>query len=532
MNDKIEKLKFAINQILLICNITEGQFNVQFNVEGMKKWARVVQGLIDSGYDMDKLWEEQEMLYTSSYTLRAAFAEMYCYNPINAIANTPPISPKRFEHMCKLFSKDVVPFLSYEEFYYALGLLDDMDVRRVFSRSKTNNNSVIYNAFIAKNKAVFMETVKSLETTRFYPALYAALFYSKDFIPLLKTYFDKLAENESNKYEYMSILYTIAPSSTGYLPYYYRYKQEKEKNLDDFLVDTRSIAEDYLGQLHYGILSIMEDEGIDTYLKSEMQNLYNERKFVFDAISPKEIGVSFDDSPEIERCIAAVSKGILYCIQEKLKIEIEKEREEREREEKEREEQLVALESKESKNEEDEQCDINPLGISSLIRTELIGWIQLQENEGRNVPLNKIYRYVLDCLYKLLTGGVVGAISVGEKINCSKEDFLFLLGGSLEKDEESKVNETPTIIWNGEARDMVAFIYAYCGYLSNTQYNLNPSPYKNALGFMCGKTGKRYEKLSGNIRKKEKAYIQAISDWNNRIIDCCNYAKNTFYTRK
>ena len=162
----------------------------------------------------------------------------------------------------------------------------------------------------------------------------------------------------------------------------------------------------------------------------------------------------------------------------------------------------------------------------------MIGWIQLQENEGRNVPLNKIYRYVLDCLYKLLTGGVVGAISVGEKINCSKEDFLFLLGGSLEKDEETKVNETPTIIWNGEARDMVAFIYAYCGYLSNTQHNLNPSPYKNALGFMCGKTGKRYEKLSGNIRKKEKAYIQAISDWNNRIIDCCNYAKNTFYTRK
>lgn len=532
MNDKIEKLKFAINQILSICNITEGQFNIQFNIEGMRKWAKIVQDLIDSGYDVDKLWEEQELLYTSSFTLRAAFAEQYCYNPINAVANIPPISPKRFEHMCKLFSKDVVPFLSYEEFYYALGLLDEMNVRRVFSRSKTNNNSVIFNAFIAKDKTVFMDTVKSLETNRYYPALYAALFYSTSFAPLLKGYFDKLAENESDKFNYMSVLYTIAPSSIGYLPYYYKYRQEKN-HLENFLVDTRPIAEEYLGQLHYGILSIMEDEGIDVYLRSEMQSLYNERKFVFEGISPKAIGMSFDDSPEIERCIAAVSKGILYCIQEKLKIE-------KEREEKEREEQLVALESQERKDELEQHVvniDKCTLGKSDF------AW-KLMGSCNTDI-CNKTYRKFLELLFLYLSGKdsrleEIHALNVKlnenycnttKYIDTKINDFIFILGGELY--EEENLSDNPVLNWCYSPQyELASFLYAFYGAeyeKSNTRGSreekklvinaprLKSNGKNNCYSFM----GKHID-LAINYRENAKARVE---HWVKIIEDCCTIAR-------
>lgn len=495
----------------------------------MRKWAKIVQDLIDSGYDVDKLWEEQELLYTSSFTLRAAFAEQYCYNPINAVANIPPISPKRFEHMCKLFSKDVVPFLSYEEFYYALGLLDEMNVRRVFSRSKTNNNSVIFNAFIAKDKTVFMDTVKSLETNRYYPALYAALFYSTSFAPLLKGYFDKLAENESDKFNYMSVLYTIAPSSIGYLPYYYKYRQEKN-HLENFLVDTRPIAEEYLGQLHYGILSIMEDEGIDVYLRSEMQSLYYERKFVFEGISPKAIGMSFDDSPEIERCIAAVSKGILYCIQEKLKIE------------KERETQLVALESKERKDKFEQHViniDKYTLGVSNFV-LDLI-WC------SNNDVCNKRYHKVLEHLFSILSGDN-SVLRYAEEKNVEinnksfrktsnliehtkKYDFIYILGGILCEGE--KMSENPVLNWSHKPQyELTSFLYAFYGTKVKKSQKDKRLVYNIELS-ECNLGSKQKSNCYSSNGKaidlaeqyRDQAKVKAET-WASIIYDCCTIVKN------
>lgn len=471
----------------------------------------------------------EELILTNS-AIKIMYITSQCLEPIYKILypdGLPDISLNDTIKLQKSLKKlkGILPPLTPEEVYYAFKFLDDIEIRNALSFVDGNAFNKIYKAYEANRKSVFIKEVDEVNNIKLSLYIYISLIRSNKSNSLLKQYLHTIDFNNNLKYQ--QIMYGFSPS----LMKAYKINQDRESFAKMNVSKLIKLHNDVISDYKILINSAISNPDIPLAFREQAKDFWQKRNSVFDDIKVKK---NKSKSKELYDPIVLnfIIEGILHAIHKLMQEDTSSDKDDLTKTEKEQEEQVGALESKESKNEEDEQCDINPLGISSLIRTELIGWIQLQENEGRNVPLNKIYRYVLDCLYKLLTGGVVGDISVGEKINCSKEDFLFLLGGSLEKDEETKVNETPTIIWNGEARDMVAFIYAYCGYLSNTQHNLNPSPYKNALGFMCGKTGKRYEKLSGNIRKKEKAYIQAISDWNNRIIDCCNYAKNTFYTRK
>lgn len=294
-----------------------------------------------------------------------------------------------------------------------------------------------------------------------------------------------------------------------------------------------SLSNKILADYKTYILARLSDASITAFVRKKADGIWQKRNFIFRGIEAKANDAIDEDCQESKILFMFMIEGVLDVVRKKMEAANEDTAEDAindiqenttggEPEDKTPNNNNPVQEKKKSND-----LKIEPLGRSSLIKEELEGFVLKSEKEGNSVLFNDIYRWTLDCLFKYLMGELPYKSNIiNKQIDGSREDFIFILGGTLDDAEKTKISEVPTIRWNGAAYDMVAFIYAFCGYLSNTDKHLDPNPYNKSRAFLC--MNKRYKKISDQIREGNKTHMQRVRHWDNVIRNCCKYAKVTF----
>ena len=452
--------------------------------------------------------EDIEIQYVNS-GIKIMYAIFQCQKPIcDMLSRGQSLMPLDYvgsEEELDAY-KGVLPPLTSKELYYALDFLNDSDVRRVLSFASGSAFQKIYAAYVSKDKHTFVTEVDA--TTNIRPSLiiYSLLFNSSK----MKPYLEKSFIDNKEDFTVMSIFHCISPSLIDCL------NLVKLRRKDDIIPEFISFSKKILTEFKTIILAKLSDPLIPTYIRKQADDIWQKRNFIFEGIETTVQNVIDDDSPEGNLLFTFMVERVLEVVHKKMEDAHE---------------DTIEGETS-SKNEQAKECGesddlkIEPLGKSSLIHKECEGFLLKCKKEGKSVLFNDIYRWTLDCLFEFLTGELPHESGIiNKQIDCSKEDFVFILGGIMTDEEKLKISEEPTIKWDGSVYDMVAFIYAFCGYLSNKDKHLDPDPCNKSMAFLCMKTKKKYDKLSDQIRENNETHMQRVEHWDGVIRKCCEYVK-------
>ena len=426
--------------------------------------------------------------------------------------------------------KGVLPPLTSEELYYALDFLNDSDVRRALSFASGSAFHKIYAAYVSKDKHTFIIEVNA--TTNIKPSMiiYSLLLNSSRMQPYLEKFFQDNKEDPA----LLSIFYCFSPSVTDFYNLINQIRQEH--NLEDKIPEVVSLSNKILADYKTYILARLSDASITAFVRKKADDIWQKRNFIFSGIEAKTNDIIDEDCQESKMLFMFMIEGVLDVVRKKMEAANENTTEDAINDIQENTTGGEPEDKTSSKNEqpkegsESDELKIEPLGRGSLIHKVLAGFVLVCKKEGKSVSFDGLYRWTLDCLFKCLTCElIIKEISIiNKQIDCSREDFIFILGGTLDDAEKTKISEVPTIRWKGAAYDMVAFIYAFCGYSSNTDKHLDPDPCNKSMAFWCMYTKKRYNKLSDQIRENNGTHMQRVRHWDKVIRDCCQYAKDTF----
>ena len=426
--------------------------------------------------------------------------------------------------------KGVLPPLTSEELYYALDFLNDSDVRRFLSFANGSAFQKIYAAYVSKDKHTFVTEVNA--TTNIKPSMiiYSLLLNSSKMQPYLEKFFQDNKENPALQ----SIFYCFSPSVTDFYNLINQIRQEH--NLEDKIPEVISLSNKILADYKTYILARLSDASITAFVRKKADDIWQKRNFIFSGIEAKANDVIDEDSLESKMLFMFMIEGVLDVVRKKMEAANKEATEDAINGIQENTTGGEPEDKTSSKNEQtkeggkSDELKIEPLDRGSLIHKVLADFVLACKKEGKSVSFDGLYRWTLDCLFKCLTCElIIKEISiVNKQIYGSREDFIFILGGTLDDAEKTKISEVPTIRWKGTAYDMVAFIYAFCGYLSNKDKHLDPDPCNKSMAFLCMDTKKRYDKLSDKIRGDNEMHLQRVKYWDQVIRDCCQYAKDTF----
>lgn len=514
--EKEEILNVLMHDVIMIFDNSDYAFNEDLN---KNFFVNVYRKLCSHEIKSE---ESFGWLCTLCVSIKFDFAMFKCFIPIVKIVNYNAFVNKiysRAEIANEFeYAKDLIPPLTAEEFYYALGLLDDFTIRNVLMYVGENRFYKLYDSYKKKDKTEFIDRMSNINIMKSL-IIYVDLYFCKKMQQIFYEYnFSKDDEDAilDDEIEADAIFNAFLPSVSEL------FKIINSEDVGHFdiqnMVNKSNDALSEIKTLCEYMMSISQN--LPQYLAKDANEFWQKNKFVFKDVPTQE--KCFDNTLLIRLLIRFYVRLVYKYIQN----EINKDNALQE----ENAQQNVEKENDDlSKNDISLQAEriIEPLGKSSLIGNELTGW--LQEEENKDVPFGEIYRWILECLYDCLSGKkFITPLVINKSISGHFEDFVFILGGIMTDEEKSKISEEPTIEWNGPAYDMVAFIYAFCGYLSNIDKHLEPDPCNKSMAFLCMKTKKRYDKLSDQIRENNKTHMQRVRYWDNVIRACCKYAKDTF----
>lgn len=514
--EKEEILNVLMHDVIMIFDNSDYAFNEDLN---KNFFVNVYRKLCSHEIKSE---ESFGWLCTLCVSIKFDFAMFKCFIPIVKIVNYNAFVNKiysRAEIANEFeYAKDLIPPLTAEEFYYALGLLDDFTIRNVLMYVGENRFYKLYDSYKKKDKTEFIDRMSNINIMKSL-IIYVDLYFCKKMQQIFYEYnFSKDDEDTilDDEIEADAIFNAFLPSVSEL------FKIINSEDVGHFdiqnMVNKSNDALSEIKTLCEYMMSISQN--LPQYLAKDANEFWQKNKFVFKDVPTQE--KCFDNTLLIRLLIRFYVRLVYKYIQN----EINKDNALQE----ENAQQNVEKENDDlSKNDISLQAEriIEPLGKSSLIGNELTGW--LQEEENKDVPFGEIYRWILECLYDCLSGKkFITPLVINKSISGHFEDFVFILGGIMTDEEKSKISEEPTIEWNGPAYDMVAFIYAFCGYLSNIDKHLAPNPCNKSMAFLCMKTKKRYDKLSDQIRENNKTHMQRVRYWDNVIRACCKYAKDTF----
>ena len=488
---------------------------------------------VNASENNDFMFLEGTGIQVANIAIKIMYVIFQCQKPIcDILSGNQALMPLDYVDFDQELDglKGVLPPLTSEELYYALDFLNDSDVRRALSFASGSAFQKIYVAYKSKDKHSFVNEVNAMTNIKPSLVIYILLWNSSKMKPYLKSF---IQDNKENPI-LLSIYYRISPSQIDALNLINQIK--REDNFEDKFPELLSMSNKILAESKTYILAKLSNPSVPSFIRKQADDIWQKRNFIFNGIEAKSGDVIDEDSPETKMLFMFMIEAVLEIVRKKMKDAHEDATEDAFNDIQENttgcepEDKTPINNSPIQEKKRSNDLKIEPLGVSSLIHKELEGFVLKSKKEGNNVSFNDIYRWTLDCLFKCLTCELTieGISIVNKQIDGSKEDFMFILGGTLEDVEKTRISEEPTIEWNGPAYDMVAFIYAFCGYLSNIDKHLEPDPCNKSMAFLCMKTKKRYDKLSDQIRENNKTHMQKVRHWDNVIRACCEYAKGTF----
>lgn len=488
---------------------------------------------VNASENNDFMFLEGTGIQVANIAIKIMYVIFQCQKPIcDILSGNQALMPLDYVDFDQELDglKGVLPPLTSEELYYALDFLNDSDVRRALSFASGSAFQKIYVAYKSKDKHSFVNEVNAMTNIKPSLVIYILLWNSSKMKPYLKSF---IQDNKENPI-LLSIYYRISPSQIDALNLINQIK--REDNFEDKFPELLSLSNKILAESKTYILAKLSNPSVPSFIRKQADDIWQKRNFIFNGIEAKSGDVIDEDSPETKMLFMFMIEAVLEIVRKKMEDAHEDATEDAFNDIQENttgcepEDKTPINNSPIQEKKRSNDLKIEPLGVSSLIHKELEGFVLKSKKEGNNVSFNDIYRWTLDCLFKCLTCELTieGISIVNKQIDGSQEDFMFILGGTLEDVEKTRISEEPTIEWNGPAYDMVAFIYAFCGYLSNIDKHLEPDPCNKSMAFLCMKTKKRYDKLSDQIRENNKTHMQRVRYWDNVIRACCKYAKDTF----
>lgn len=488
---------------------------------------------VNASENNDFMFLEGTGIQVANIAIKIMYVIFQCQKPIcDILSGNQALMPLDYVDFDQELDglKGVLPPLTSEELYYALDFLNDSDVRRALSFASGSAFQKIYVAYKSKDKHSFVNEVNAMTNIKPSLVIYILLWNSSKMKPYLKSF---IQDNKENPI-LLSIYYRISPSQIDALNLINQIK--REDNFEDKFPELLSLSNKILAESKTYILAKLSNPSVPSFIRKQADDIWQKRNFIFNGIEAKSGDVIDEDSPETKMLFMFMIEAVLEIVRKKMEDAHEDATEDAFNDIQENttgcepEDKTPINNSPIQEKKRSNDLKIEPLGVSSLIHKELEGFVLKSKKEGNNVSFNDIYRWTLDCLFKCLTCELTieGISIVNKQIDGSQEDFMFILGGTLEDVEKTRISEEPTIEWNGPAYDMVAFIYAFCGYLSNIDKHLEPDPCNKSMAFLCMKTKKRYDKLSDQIRENNKTHMQKVRHWDNVIRACCEYAKGTF----
>lgn len=402
-------------------------------------------------------------------------------------------------------------YLTYEEFYYALNFLDDVDIRNLLSEFEDINFDDLYKFYITKNKNSF---IKALRVSNYYNKhlyIYLYLFSNNEFkiqfLGLSLKSNEKEIEEEKHRTSY------ILPNFSKLSMLINKLLKNIPKDINKSLKiwnDISKIEPFALAECKYYCSYKLNQGYLSNNYKMQEYNKCIEVIFknVDESLCPKTI---IDDIFSYESLrIKEANNFILNIIHEKMNENIGQ--------------------KNTDKNEIDftkvNNADERIIGRSSLIIHIL--------NKSNITDTDEFYRKILEILYKYLSGELVtDKIELKHQkkyINTlknknSKIDFIYILGGRLIKNEKQSTN--PKIYWNEDITSMVAFFYAYGGYpLLNEKSKIDPNPNRKGLFSYINTINGEKENYSTNAGHIQDELFES---WSKIIIRLCEIVTSATY---